>query len=210
VPICLISVTGKEKILGSAQIDACRDKEGIIALLFAISECGLCQQRPLCWRCHLSRINQRYERMSVNIISSVGSRETSSSIPLQDAFWSSSENVWIMNVRMKIRVDLYWRVLVYVMGLRVDLIDHGYTLLPQGADLPDIIHIPYTNGVTLVGFFRRDEIHDDDIPGVKEFFRQNVNILARPSQVRPEPNFRIELYQVLLSPTFFQRLQHEK
>ena len=178
-----------------------------LALFFLMSECRLCQQRPLCWKCHLLRINQGDERMSVNIISLVGPRHvTSLNVPLQDACWSSSCNMWIMNVRMKIRVDLYWRVLVYVMGLRMVLIDHTYTLFPQGADLPDGIHIPYTNGVTLVGFFRWYEVHEDDIPGIRTYFQQTENILAYPRRVMP--NFWIELVQVLLSPAFFLEIAH--
>ena len=172
----------------------------------------MCQQLPLCWKCHLSRIKQRDERMGVNIISSEGARDgTSLTIPFQDAFWSSSCNMWIMNLRMKVRVDLFRRLLVNVMGLRLDLIDNSYTLFPPGAKLPDIVRIPYTNGVTLVGYFRWDEVHEEDIPLLRKCFRKNVNILAHPRHARTNlPNFMIELKQVVLSPTFFENVQQDE
>jgi len=196
VPLSLISDTGKEKFiragLGSIEVAASIKKVVNVALFVAMSECGLCQQRPLYCRCRIPRI-VRDKRMGVNIISSAGSR----SIPLQDAFWSSSCNVWIVRVNMNIRVDLYRRVRVYVMGLLVDPIDHGYTLFPRGADLPEIIRIPYTKGVTLVGYFAWDRAYDDDL---RQYYRQNLNILQCPPHV---PNFCINLAQVLFSPTLF-------
>ena len=159
-------------------------------------ECGLCTQRPLCGKC--SRIN-------VKILLSVGIRDVRTlNIPFQDAVWVDNE--WIMKVGMDVRVDSYWQVIVYVMGMRIDPIHHGYSLFPEEQELPDGIRIPYTDGVTLIGFFKWYEVHDDDIARMRKYFRHNVDILARPAYMMQK--FSIGIVQVVLSPTFFQSLQH--
>jgi hypothetical protein len=140
--------------------------------------------------------------MGVSIISEGPRNVSSLNIPLRDATWSSSDNMWIMNVRMQISVDLFWRVCVHVLG------SQSYPeqpwLFPQEADLPDGIHIPYTNGVTLVGFFAWYEIEDDIRPTIRKYFQQTANILKRPTHATP--NFRIDIVQVLMSPTFLDGL----
>ncbi len=167
-----------------------------------MSKCDLCHRLrklcPLCWECIRSKLNLRDETMGVSIISEGPRNVSSLNIPFRDATLSSRDNMWIMKVRMQISVDLYWRVCVHVLGVQSS--PKQPWLFPQEADLPDGIHIPYTNGVTLVGFF----VWDDDRPTIRKYFQQTANILERPTHATP--NFRIDIVQVLMSPTFLDAL----
>ena len=116
-----------------------------------------------------------------------------------------------MKVSKSVRADLLWRVYVYIMGLRVDRMN--YSLYPERAKLPDIIHIKYSEGVTLVGRFRWYDVHEDDIVKMRKYFRRNVDIFSSPKKhekakvcKRLLSRVWIDLVQISLSPTFFKEL----
>lgn len=165
-------------------------------------KCSCNQHRPLCREC--SRINVRF---------SVGSSDiTSVDIPFSDAFWSDWTDCkgWTINVAKSVRADSFWRVYVYIMGHRVDRIN--YLLYPKRAKLPDHIHIKYSEGVTLVGRFRWCEVREDHTVKMSKYFRRNVDIFASPKKhkkarvcKRVLSRLWIDLIQVSLSPTFFEK-----
>ncbi len=111
-----------------------------------------------------------------------------------------------MKVAVKVRIDLFWRQIVRVNGLQIDLISPGYTLFPDGAELPDGIRIHYTNGVTMIGFFNWYEVTDKEEARMRRCFRRNVDILARPTFMMTQKVW-IRIIQVALPPSFLQRMQ---
>lgn len=162
------------------------------------SLCGLCTQHPLCSKCY---------QASVDISFSVGLRNVRTlSMPFQDAFWDEKSNRYVMKMAMKVRVDLFWHLIVRVNGLQIDLIKQGYRLFPEGAELPHGIHIHYTNGVTLIGFFNWYEVTDKEEARMRRYFKGNVDILARPTSMMTQKVW-IKIIQVALPPTFLQRMQ---
>ena len=110
-----------------------------------------------------------------------------------------------MKVNRNIRIDLFWRQIVHVNGLQIGLMRrrHSYWLFPEGAELPDGIHIHYNNGITLIGFFNWDEVHKKEEARMRGYIKRNVDILARPTCMMTQ-KVKITIIQVALPPSFLQ------
>ena len=164
------------------------------------SFCGLCMQHPLCWKCY---------KANVDISFSVGPRNVRTlSMPFQDAFWDEHSKRYVMKVNTKVRVDLFWRQIVHVNGLQINLMRrrHSYWLFPEGAELPDGIHIYYSNGVTLIGFFVWYRVLEQEEARMRRYFQRNVDVLARPTFMMTQKVW-IRIIHVALPQTFLQRMQ---
>lgn len=189
------SITGKENFRNLVSLVA-KTAQPFSKMKSTI--CGLCTQHPLCSKCYQAH---------VDISISVGLTNVRTlSMPFQDAFWDGKSNRYVMKVAMKLRVDLFWRQIVRVNGLQIDLIRRGYRLFPEEAELPDGIHIHCTNSVTLIGFFNWYEVTDKEKNRMRRCFKGNVDILARPTSMMAQKVW-IRIIQVALPPTFLQRVQ---